>query len=112
MRRSGLENQMTKFTAFDSAKYLGTEEAIAAYLEAAAEGGDAKHFAQALGTVARARNFAGLAKKIGVTRAGLYRALSEEGNPSLRTTMGVLASLGLELTVKRQRARKKKAPAP
>lgn len=91
---------MTKFTSFDSAKYLDTEEAIAAYLEAAAEGADAQHFAQALGTVARARNITELAKKSGMTRAGLYRALSEDGNPSLNTTMNVLSALGLEFTVR------------
>lgn len=44
---------MTKFSPFDSTKYLDIEEAIVAYLEAAAEGGDPKHFARALGTVAR-----------------------------------------------------------
>jgi len=92
---------MTKFVPFDPAKYLDTEGAIAAYLEAAAEGGDAQHFTRALGTVARARNMTELAKQSGMTRAGFYRAFSESGNPTLQTTMKVLSALGLELTVKR-----------
>ncbi|WP_409560221.1 addiction module antidote protein [Hyphomicrobium sp. MC8b] len=91
---------MTKFAPFDPAKYLDSEEAIAAYLEAAAEGGDAKHFASALGDVARARNMTELARKSNMTRAGLYRAFSEDGNPSLNNTMSVLSALGLEFTVK------------
>ena len=41
------------FSAFDAADYLKSDADIAAYLAAAAEGGDASHFARALGTVAR-----------------------------------------------------------
>jgi probable addiction module antidote protein len=108
------EQKMTKFSPFDSAKYLDIEEAIVAYLEAAAEGGDPKHFARALGTVARARNITELAKKSGMARAGLYKALSEDENPSLGTAMSVLNALGLELSVKpikpaKPAARKSKA---
>lgn len=44
-----------KFKTFDAASYLTSEEVIAAYLEAAAEGDDPDHFARALEDVARAR---------------------------------------------------------
>ena len=40
-----------KFRSFDAARYLKTDDDIAAYLKAAAEGGDAAHFASALGDV-------------------------------------------------------------
>lgn len=39
---------------YDSAEFLGSEEAIAEYLLAASEDGDANHVARALGVVARA----------------------------------------------------------
>ena len=41
---------------YDSAEFLGSEEAIAEYLLAASEDGDANHVARALGVVARARH--------------------------------------------------------
>lgn len=49
----------------------------------------------ALGDVARARNMAQLARDTGLTREGLYKALSSEGNPSLSTVMKVMKALGL-----------------
>lgn len=39
-----------------------------------------------------------LAKESGLTREGLYKALSAEGNPSLGTALKVLKALGLKLT--------------
>ena len=70
------------------ARYLKTDDDIAAYLEAAAEDGDAAHFASALGDVTRARNISAVARDAGLTRMGLHKAfLSKGGNPSLDTTM-------------------------
>lgn len=45
-----------KFSRYDTADYLQTEEDITAYLEAAAEDGDPALIAAALGDAARARN--------------------------------------------------------
>jgi probable addiction module antidote protein len=87
------------FSRYDSADYLGTEEDIAAYLEAAAmEGGDDPAFlARALGVVARARNMSQLARDVGMSREGLSKALSGEGNPTLATIMKVAKALGLRI---------------
>lgn len=41
---------------YDSAEFLGGDGAIAEYLLAASENGDANHIARALGVVARARH--------------------------------------------------------
>jgi probable addiction module antidote protein len=41
-----------------------------------------------------------IAKSAGLTREGLYRSLSANGNPELDTVMKVTKSLGLQLTVK------------
>lgn len=89
-----------KVTPFDPARYLETEEDILHYLEAAMEGNDAKHIASALGDVARSKGMSEIAKKSGLGRQALYKALSEEGNPTLETLLSVLSALELSLTVK------------
>lgn len=93
---------MTKetFSRYDTADYLKSEEDIAAYMEAVMEeGGDDPAFiAHALGAVARARNMSQLARDTGLTREGLYKALSGEGNPSFATVMKVAQALGLRMT--------------
>ena len=53
----------------------------------------------ALGDVARARNMTQLALKTGMTRMGLYKALSGQGNPSFATVSKVAHALGLKITV-------------
>ncbi len=63
------------------------------------EGNDPKHIARALGNVARSKGMSEIAKKSGLGRQALYRALSEDGNPTLETLLGVLDALGLQLTV-------------
>ena len=74
---------------------------VIAYLEACAEKApnDAAFMLKALGTVARARNMSQLAEAVGMTRAGLYKALSGEGNPSLVNTMKVVKVLGYRLAL-------------
>ena len=91
-----------KFSRYDVADYLKSEEELAAYLEACMEeaGDDAAYIAAALGDIARARGMAQMAKDTGITREGLYKALSPEGNPSLATVLKVVKALGLKLTAK------------
>lgn len=93
-----------KTTVFDPAEYLDTEEAVIAYLEAAMEGNDPKHIARALGDVARSKGMSDIAKSAGVGRQALYKALSEDGNPTLETLTSVLNALGLSLTVQKHAA--------
>jgi probable addiction module antidote protein len=52
---------------------------------------------RALGVVARARNFSKLARDSGISREGLYKALSEEGNPSFATVAKIARALGLRI---------------
>lgn len=88
-----------KTTTWDSTDYLKTDEDIAAYLDACIEEApqDAAFIAHALGVVARARNMSQLARDTGLTREGLYKALSDEGNPSFGTVLKVVNSLGYRL---------------
>jgi probable addiction module antidote protein len=81
--------------------HLQTPEECALYLEAVlAEARDDPTFiAKAIGDIARARGMSRMARDAGVTREGLYKALSEEGNPSFATVVKVLSALGLRLHV-------------
>ena len=89
------------FARYDSADYLKTEEEIAAYLEAVMDegGDDPAYVARALGTVARARNMTALARDVGMSRVGLNKALSGEGNPTLSTVLKVAKALGLKFSI-------------
>lgn len=91
----------TKTEPWSIQDHLQTPEECALYLDAVlAEAGDDPAFiAKALGDVARARGMAQTAREAGVTREGLYKALSEDGNPSFGTVLKVLAALGLRLHV-------------
>lgn len=88
-----------EFSAFDAADYLRTPTGIAAYLEATLEesGDDPAVIACALGTVARAGNLSALARKTGMSREGLYKALTADGNPSFATISNVARALGLRI---------------
>ena len=88
---------MKKATSWDAADYLETEADIAAYLNAAFEDGDTSVIAAALGDVARAKGMTQLAKETGITRDGLYKALSPTGNPSFDTVQKILRAFGLRL---------------
>ena len=90
---------MKKATTWDAADYLGTEADIAAYLNAAFEDGDTSVIAAALGDVARAKGMTQLSKETGITRDGLYKAISPAGNPSLDTVQKVVRAFGLKLDV-------------
>jgi probable addiction module antidote protein len=88
-------------TPWNVQDHLQTPEEWALYLEAVlAEAGDDPNFiAKAIGDVARARGMSQTARDTGITREGLYKALSEEGNPSFATVLKVLSALGLRLHV-------------
>jgi probable addiction module antidote protein len=86
-------------TAFDSADYLNTAEAIAAYLDAYLEDATPQELRGALDTVARSHGISDLSQRSGVTRAGIYKALGQDGNPSFETIRSILGAMGLRLTV-------------
>lgn len=86
--------------AWDVTEHLDTPEAIAAYLEAAFEDGDPALISAAIGDVARARGMTELARETGLSRESLYRALSEEGNPSFSTVLKILQTFGIRLEAK------------
>jgi len=84
-------------TAFDAADYIDTPEGVEAFLEDAFESNDPVVIQSALGDVARSKGYAALAVETGMSRAALYKALSETGNPEFATVMKVARALGFEL---------------
>ena len=88
-----------KFTRYDTADYLKSDEEMVGYLDACIEDdpGDGSLIRVALGTIARARGMSQLARDTGISREGLYQALSAEGNPEFSTVMKVIRALKLRL---------------
>ena len=88
-------------THWDSAEHLKTEEDIQLYLEACLSeaGDDPALIIHAFGVIARARNMSQLARDTGLSREGLYKALSPDGNPTFATVAKVAKALGFKLTV-------------
>ena len=84
---------------FDVVDYLKTEKDIAAYLSAVLEDGDPALFVAAIGDIARAKGMTEIAKKSGVTRESLYRALKIEARPRFETVTRVVQALGMKLSV-------------
>lgn len=90
---------MKTATKWDASEYLETEEDMTAYLNSALENGDISVIAAALGDIARAKGMTQLAKETGITRDGLYKALSPTGNPSFDTVQKVINAFGLRFDV-------------
>ena len=88
-----------KLNKWDAVDHLKSEEEMKLYLGACFEEdpGDGSLIRAALGDIARARGMAQLARETGLSREGLYKALSPEGNPEFSTVVKVINGLGLKL---------------
>ena len=91
---------MEKLTNYDPAVALIDDTETAFFMTDALETGDASYIAKCVGVVARAKGIAGIAEETGLSREQLYRSFSEDGNPSLKSTLAVMKALGIELTAK------------
>lgn len=89
----------TKTVPYDVSEQLRTPEEMAAYLDAwlTEAPDDAAGIARALGNIARAKGMSQVAKESGLSRESLYKALSENGNPSFATVLKVARALGVRL---------------
>jgi probable addiction module antidote protein len=89
-----------KFRPLDLASLLETDEAIEYFVRDAMEDDDAAYIVHALGIAARAKGMTKVANDTGLAREALYRSFSEEGNPSLKSAIAVLKSLGFRLSIR------------
>jgi probable addiction module antidote protein len=92
-----MKKEKLKTTKWDVVDYLKTDKDMADYLEAAMEDGDPAVIATAIGNIARAKGMTQVARKAGIGRVSLYKALSPDGNPEFATVLKVVRALGLRL---------------
>jgi probable addiction module antidote protein len=86
-------------TRWDVTEYLDSDERIAGYLDAVFEDGDPALIKAAISDVARAKGMTDVAAKSGLSRAGLYKALGENGNPSFETMAAIMKAIGVRIAV-------------
>ena len=77
------------------ADYLDSIGDVSTYLEIALEESSDDPTA-----VPRAQNMSELARRVGMSRDGLYQARSAEGNPTWSTVLKATNALGLRLTLR------------
>lgn len=87
-----------KLVAFDAARYLDDDEAIAEYMTAVLEASNPDLLLLALSDVARAKGMAQVAKDAGLGRESLYKALAPGAKPRFETVMKVARALGVKFT--------------
>lgn len=87
-----------KLVAFDAARYLDDDAAIAEYMTAVLEANDPDLLLLALGDVARAKGMAQVAKDAGLGRESLYKALTPGAKPRFDTVLKVARALGVKFT--------------
>ncbi|AIV67003.1 addiction module antidote protein [Burkholderia pseudomallei] len=84
-----------KTAPFDASNYLDSEEAIAAYINAAIEADDQDLLLLAIADVAKARGMAKVAADAGLGRESLYKALARGANPRFETVNKLMHALGV-----------------
>lgn len=90
---------MLKVTPYDPAEFLNTKKLQKGYLDYVAKEGTPEELIEAINTVARAKGMSKTAKKAGMARTSLYKALSPEGNPTLDTLKKIANAVGYKLNI-------------
>jgi len=80
-------------STLDLAQYLETNEDIKQFLNEVSKTGETSDLIHALSIAARAKGMTSVADEAGVTRASLYKSLSETGNPHFDTINRVAHAL-------------------
>ena len=83
----------------DIADLLDSEEVVKLFLEESLAANDPVLWQRALGYAARSAGMAKIAKRAGLNRESLYKALKEDAHPRFDTVMRVLKAMGLKLTI-------------
>lgn len=89
-----------KLTTYDPVAALVDDEEIAFFIADAFETGNAAYIAKIIGLAARAKGMTEIARKTGLSREQRYRSFSEQGNPTLKTTLAVMRALGVDMTAR------------
>ena len=91
-----MEEKVT-YREYDLANYINTAEDVLVGIEVAMEDNDNEFLMELLNAFVRSKNFSAIANELGISRNGLYKALSPQGNPSFVTVMNLLNILGIGL---------------
>lgn len=97
---------------WNAADFIETEEDARAYIEAALEEKDLSLFSAALGEIAKSKGMTALAKKTGMGRTSLYKALSMDGQAQFSTIVKVLDALGYRFSILRKEEQTSKLQSP
>ncbi|MCK4936266.1 MAG: putative addiction module antidote protein [Elusimicrobiales bacterium] len=81
-------------------KALQDPKEAALYMNAAVEENDPVLMLAVLAQVVRAYGVSKMAKKVSLSRTGVYKTLSKKGNPELKTFMAILGASGLKMSFK------------
>ena len=87
-----------KLVAFDAARYLDDDNALAEYMSVVLETNAQDLLLLALSDVARAKGMAQVAKDAGLGRESLYKALAPGAKPRFETIVKVARALGVKFT--------------
>ncbi|MDR0586077.1 MAG: putative addiction module antidote protein [Treponema sp.] len=103
-----MNGEKITFTEWNLTDQIETKEDVIGTLEAvfelAVQENDPEYLLKAIGDIARSKGMAQLARELDLDRAGLYKSLSPEGNPSFFTVVKVLDNLGFKLSIQQKRA--------
>ncbi len=96
---------MTKYRSFDelSEDYFAQhpeeiDDFLSEIFETYALDDDSAALLSGLRIIARAKGVSAMAEKIGITRQGLQKALSNKGNPRLENINAIMKAMGYRLT--------------
>ena len=87
-----------KLVAFDAARYLDDDNALAEYMSVVLETNAQDLLLLALSDVARAKGMAQVAKDAGLGRESLYKTLAPGAKPRFETIVKVARALGVKFT--------------
>ena len=86
-----------KTKKYDNDSHFNSEEEMLMHINEFMDDGEISSVLSALGDIARGRNVSQLSRETGISREGLYHALSDKGNPTFITMMKITKALGLKL---------------
>jgi probable addiction module antidote protein len=92
-----MERRMLEISRWDASEHLRDQKDITAYIDAAFEDGDPEMIQAVLGDIAKAIGMSEIARRTGIGRASLYKALSKDGSPSFKMVAKVTQAVGLQL---------------
>jgi probable addiction module antidote protein len=87
-----------KFTVYDPAEDLVSDEGIAYFVAESLKTEDAEYIAHALGIAARAKGLDHVVEETGLSMEELQRAFSMDGSLTLKTTLVVMKALGVRIS--------------